>query len=74
MFELSRIANVSLFLGDLGVQLGAITPVFMAFRDREYVLNLIESATVVAASTPTSTASAASRTICRKAGSPRRSR
>ncbi|MEX0846978.1 MAG: NADH-quinone oxidoreductase subunit D 1 [Ilumatobacteraceae bacterium] len=44
-FELSRIANVSLFLGDLGVQLGAITPVFMAFRDREYVLNLIESAT-----------------------------
>ena len=45
LFELSRIANVSLFLGDLGVQLGAITPVFMAFRDREYVLNLIESAT-----------------------------
>jgi len=45
LFELSRIANVSLFLGDLGVQLGAITPVFFAFRDREYVLNLIESAT-----------------------------
>ena len=45
LFELSRIANVSLFLGDLGVQLGAITPVFMAFRDREHVLNLIESAT-----------------------------
>ena len=45
LFELSRIANVSLFLGDLGVQLGAITPVFIAFRDREYVLNLIESAT-----------------------------
>jgi NADH-quinone oxidoreductase subunit D len=45
MFELSRIANVSLFLGDLGVQMGAITPVFMAFRDREYVLNLIEGAT-----------------------------
>src|SRR3954462_7480305 len=44
-FELSRIANVGLFLGDLGVQMGAITPVFMAFRDREYVLNLIESAT-----------------------------
>src|SRR3954449_3345488 len=36
LFELSRIANVSLFLGDLGVQLGAITPVFLAFRDREY--------------------------------------
>ena len=45
LFELSRIANVSLFLGDLGVQLGAITPVFLAFRDREYVLNLSESAT-----------------------------
>ena len=45
LFELSRIANVSLFLGDLGVQLGAVTPVFMAFRDREHVLNLIESAT-----------------------------
>ena len=45
LFELSRIANVSLFLGDLGVQLGAVTPVFFAFRDREYVLNLIEAAT-----------------------------
>lgn len=45
LFELSRIANVGLFLGDLGVQMGAVTPVFMAFRDREYVLNLIESAT-----------------------------
>ena len=45
LFELSRIANVGLFLGDLGVQLGAITPVFFAFRDREYVLNLIEAAT-----------------------------
>jgi len=45
LFELSRIANVSLFLGDLGVQMGAITPVFFAFRDREYVLNLIEGAT-----------------------------
>ena len=45
LFELSRISNVGLFLGDLGVQMGAVTPVFMAFRDREYVLNLIESAT-----------------------------
>ncbi len=44
-FEMSRIANVCLFLGDMGVQLGALTPVFFAFRDREYVLNLIESAT-----------------------------
>ncbi len=45
LFELSRIANVGLFLGDLGVQMGAVTPVFLAFRDREYVLNLIEGAT-----------------------------
>jgi len=45
MFELSRIANVTLFIGEMGVQLGALTPVFFAFRDREYVLNLIESAT-----------------------------
>ncbi|MEZ5264985.1 MAG: NADH-quinone oxidoreductase subunit D 1 [Acidimicrobiales bacterium] len=45
LFELSRIANVALFLGDMAVQLGAVTPVFYAFRDREYVLNLIEAAT-----------------------------
>jgi NADH-quinone oxidoreductase subunit D len=45
LFELSRIANLSLFLGDMGVQLGALTPVFYAFRDREYVLNQIEAVT-----------------------------
>ena len=45
LFEMGRIANVTLFLGDMGVQLGALTPVFYAFRDREYVLNLIEGAT-----------------------------
>src|SRR5207248_1986512 len=45
LFELSRIANITLFLGDMGVQLGALTPVFYAFRDREHVLNLIEAAT-----------------------------
>src|SRR5258705_3593841 len=45
LFELSRRAEGGLLLGVLGVQLGAITPVFMAFRDREYVLNLIEAAT-----------------------------
>src|SRR3712207_1663259 len=44
LFEMSRIANISLFIGEMGVQLGAITPVFYAFRDREYVLNLIEAA------------------------------
>ena len=45
LFELSRIANVVLFLGDMAVQLGATTPVFYAFRDRELVLNQIESVT-----------------------------
>jgi NADH-quinone oxidoreductase subunit D len=45
LFEMSRIANLILFLGDMGVQLGAITPVFFAFRDREYVLDQIERVT-----------------------------
>lgn len=45
LFEMARIANVTLFLGDMGVQLGAVTPVFYAFRDREYILNQIEAAT-----------------------------
>jgi NADH-quinone oxidoreductase subunit D len=45
LFELGRIANVTLFLGDMGVQLGAISPVFYAFRDREFILNQIEAAT-----------------------------
>jgi NADH-quinone oxidoreductase subunit D len=44
-FEMARIANISLFLGDMGVQLGALTPVFFAFRDREHVLNLMEAVT-----------------------------
>src|SRR5690606_2050448 len=45
LFELSRIANISLFIGDNALQLGALTPVFFAFRDREYVLNQIEAVT-----------------------------
>ncbi len=44
-FELSRIANISLFMGDMALQLGAQTPAFYAFRDREFVLNQIEAAT-----------------------------
>ncbi len=43
--ELSRIATFLLFLGETGLQVGAITPAFYGFRDREHVLNLIESAT-----------------------------
>ncbi len=45
LFELARIANISLFLGDLGLQLGGMTVGFYAFRDREYVLNQIEAVT-----------------------------
>jgi len=43
--ELSRIATFLLFLGEMGLQVGAITPAFYGFRDREHVLNLIEAAT-----------------------------
>ena len=45
LFEMGRIANITLFIGEMGAQVGAITPVFYAFRDREYVLNLIEAVT-----------------------------
>jgi len=38
-------ANIILFLGDMGAQVGALTPVFYAFRDREFVLNQIEAVT-----------------------------
>jgi NADH-quinone oxidoreductase subunit D len=43
--ELSRIATFLLFLGEMGLQVGALTPAFYGFRDREHVLNLIEAAT-----------------------------
>ena len=45
LFEMSRVANLILFLGDMGVQLGAVTPAFYAFRDREFVLDQIEAVT-----------------------------
>jgi NADH-quinone oxidoreductase subunit D len=45
LFELARVANIGLFLGEMGLQLGAITPAFYAFRDREHVLNQIEAVT-----------------------------
>ena len=43
--ELSRSATFLLFLGEMGLQVGALTPAFYGFRDREHILNLIESAT-----------------------------
>jgi NADH-quinone oxidoreductase subunit D len=42
--ELSRIATFLLFLGEMGLQVGALTPAFYGFRDREHILNLIEGA------------------------------
>ncbi len=45
LFELSRIANISLFVGDMALHIGAISAAFYAFRDREFVLNQIEAAT-----------------------------
>ena len=45
LFEMSRVANISLFLGEMGLQLGALTAPFYAFRDREFVLNQIEAVT-----------------------------
>jgi NADH-quinone oxidoreductase subunit D len=45
LFELARVANISLFLGETGLQLGALTAAFYAFRDREFVLNQIEAVT-----------------------------
>ena len=43
--ELSRISTFILFLGEMGLQVGAMTAAFYGFRDREYILNLIEAAT-----------------------------
>jgi NADH-quinone oxidoreductase subunit D len=45
LFELSRIANLSLFVGDMALHIGAMTAAFYAFRDREFVLNQIEAVT-----------------------------
>lgn len=45
LFEMSRIANISLFVGDMALHIGAMTAAFYAFRDREFVLNQIESVT-----------------------------
>jgi len=45
LFEMGRIANIMLFLGDMAVQLGGVTAIFYAFRNREFVLNQIESVT-----------------------------
>ena len=45
MCEWGRILNHLMFVGSFGLELGAITPVFFAFREREDIQNLLESAT-----------------------------
>jgi NADH-quinone oxidoreductase subunit D len=45
LFEMSRLAHLTLFHGDLALQLGGQTAMFYAFRDREHVLNQIEAVT-----------------------------
>jgi NADH-quinone oxidoreductase subunit D len=45
MCEWNRVLNHLMFVGSFGLELGAITPVFFAFREREDIQNLMESAT-----------------------------
>lgn len=45
MCEWGRILNHLMFVGSFGLELGAITPVFFAFREREDIQHLLESAT-----------------------------
>lgn len=45
MCEWNRIMNHLMFVGSFGLELGALTPVFYAFREREEIQHLMESAT-----------------------------
>ncbi len=45
MCEWGRILNHLMFVGSFGLELGAITPVFFAFREREDIQHMLESAT-----------------------------
>jgi NADH-quinone oxidoreductase subunit D len=45
MCEWGRILNHLMFIGSFGLELGAITPVFFTFREREDIQHLLESAT-----------------------------
>ena len=42
VLELSRLSSHLFWFGDLGLELGAITPIFWALREREAVLDLLE--------------------------------
>ncbi len=43
--EMARISTFLVFIGGFGIELGALTPIFHTFRDRERILDLIESVT-----------------------------
>jgi NADH-quinone oxidoreductase subunit D len=45
MSEWNRILNHLMFVGSFALELGAITPMFFAFREREDIQHLMESAT-----------------------------
>ncbi len=45
MAEWNRILNHLMFIGSFAIELGAITPMFYAFREREDIQHLMESAT-----------------------------
>jgi NADH-quinone oxidoreductase subunit D len=45
IFEWNRILNHLMFVGSFALELGAITPMFYAFREREDIQYLLESAT-----------------------------
>jgi NADH-quinone oxidoreductase subunit D len=45
MAELTRVLNHLMFLGSYPLEIGAITPVFYAFRERETLQNVMEEAT-----------------------------
>jgi NADH-quinone oxidoreductase subunit D len=45
MCEWNRVLNHLMFVGSFALELGAITPVFFAFREREDIQHLMESAT-----------------------------
>ncbi|MEX1178998.1 MAG: hypothetical protein WEB09_11105, partial [Nitriliruptor sp.] len=45
MAEWNRILNHLMFVGSYAIELGAITPMFYAFREREDIQHLMESAT-----------------------------
>lgn len=43
--EWNRVLNHMMFIGSFGLELGAMTPIFLAFREREQIQALLEMAT-----------------------------